>query len=212
MNPHTSAGLVVFVAAMLTATAAAAQSVVISGGYYRESKSFSGDPAMGVLDTEVSGLHLAVGALAMPRVLVALELGQSEESGVTRSTTISYLGRDVEIRTQYANRLTTWSALAGVRGAPAGRLQLTYLGGLTFFHMTRRITPESQPVILQPAPPPIVSTTHDNVAGPVVGVVAAVRAARHVAVVFLVRAHALTVSTDLSGFIVRPGMAVQVSF
>jgi hypothetical protein len=201
-----------FFAAMLVATDAAAQSIVLTAGYYRENKRFSGDPEMNVLDTDANGLQLAVGTLVIPRCIVELEVGVSGGSSLERSTIVSYLGQNVDIRTQYSSKLTTWSALVGLRGAAAGRFQLTYLGGVTFFHVTRRITPNSQTVIVQPVPPPTTSTTVDNIAGPTIGVDAAIRATQHFAVVFLVRAQALRISSDLAGFTVRPGVAAQFSF
>jgi hypothetical protein len=102
--------------------------------------------------------------------------------------------------------------LAGLRGPLTGRLQITYFGGLTFAHLLRHITPEAQSPILNPAPPATTSTTIDDVAGPAVGVDAAIRATSHVAVVFFARAHGLRVSSDLSGFAIRPGVAAQFSF
>jgi hypothetical protein len=199
----------------LVATDALAQSVMVTAGGYHDIQRFSGDAgtdAINVLDTEANGLHLAVGAVVIPHCTVAVEAGFSGESIVTKSTTVTNLGQTLNIQTQYANQPTTWSALVGLRSAPAGRLQLTYLGGVTFSHVRRTITPETPATVVQPAPAPVISTTIDNVAGPTVGVDAAIRAADHIALVVFLRVHALTLSNDLAGFIVRPGLAAQVSF
>jgi hypothetical protein len=202
-------------AVVLVATDAMAQSVTVTAGGYRDIQRFSGDAgtdATNVLDTESNGLHIAVGAVVIPHVTVAFEVGFSGEASVTKSTTVTNLGQTLNIQTQYANQPTTWSALVGLRSAPAGRLQLTYLGGVTFSHVRRTITPETPATVVQPVPAPLVSTTVDNVAGPTVGVDAAIRAADHVALVAFLRVHALSLSNDLTGFIVRPGLAVQFSF
>ena len=199
-------------AVVLSASNAMAQSVMLTAGAYYEIKRFSGDPDMNVLDTGANGLHIAVGTAVVPHCTVAFEVGLSGESSVTKTTTVTNLGQTLNIQTQYANQLTTWSALVGLRSAPAGRLQLTYVGGVTFSHVRRTITPETPATVVQPAPVPTISTTIDNVAGPAVGVDAAVRVADHLAVVAFVRVYALTLSNDLSGVIVRPGLAAQVSF
>lgn len=49
---------------VLLPTEAAAQSVIVRGGYSREIKLFSGEPGTNVLDTVASGLDLAVGTLS----------------------------------------------------------------------------------------------------------------------------------------------------
>jgi hypothetical protein len=198
--------------AVLIATDAVAQSVIVTGGYYREIKRFSGDPTLNVLDTEANGVQLGVGTMVTPRCEVALEVGVSEGSSVTRSTSVAFEGQTVDVQTQYANRLITWSALVGLRGPQTGRLQITYLGGITFSHLRREITPESQAAILQPAPPPTTSVTIDDVAAATVGVDAAVRAADHLTVVVFLRANALRISSDLAGFAMRSGIAAQFSF
>jgi hypothetical protein len=200
------------IAAMLLATDAAAQTVILGGGYFRDIKRFSGDPEMNVLDGDASGLQLDVGTVVIPRLLVTFELGLSGESSVSRTTSISYMGQTVDIRTLYANRLTTWSTLVGLRAATTRRVRLTYLGGITFFHVSRRITSESQIAFVQPAPSPTSSSTVDNVAGPTVGIDAAIRATDHLAIVLAMRAHALRISADLAGVTVRPGVAAQFSF
>jgi hypothetical protein len=203
------------IAVLLAASDAMAQSVLLTAGGYHEIKRFSGDAgpdATNVLDTDANGLHIAVGTVVIPHFIVAFEVGLSGESSVTKTTTVTNLGQTLNIQTQYANQLTTWSALVGLRSAPAGRLQLTYVGGVTFSHVRRTITPETPATVVQPAPVPTISTTIDNVAGPAVGVDAAVRVADHLAVVAFVRVYALTLSNDLSGVIVRPGLAAQVSF
>ncbi|PWT85399.1 MAG: hypothetical protein C5B57_02990 [Blastocatellia bacterium] len=200
------------IAAMLMATDATAQTVILSGGYFRDIKRFSGDPEMNVLNTDANGLQLGVGTLVVPRVLVTLEFGRSEETSVSRTTSISYLGQPVDIRTLYANRLTTWSALFGLRTAATQRIQLTYLGGVAFFHVSRRITSESQAVFLPSPPPPTSSFTVDNVAGPTVGIDAGIKATDHFAIVFAMRVQALRISADLAGISMRPGVEAQFSF
>ena len=201
-----------FVGAVLFATDAIAQTVMISGGYYHESKRFSGDPVMNVLDSDVSGLHVGVGTLVAPRCSVALEIGISGTSNKTTSSSVVFQGQPVSIETEYVNRLSTWSALAGLRGPAAGRLQLTYVGGLTFAHFRREIMPASLAPILQPAPPPTTSVTIDHVPAATAGLDAAIAAVNHLAIVIFVRAYALRLSSDLGGFVVRPGVAALVTF
>jgi hypothetical protein len=204
--------LLICIGALLLTADASAQSIVASVGVFRDSKRFSGDPDLNVLDADGSGGHLAVGTIVVPRCMVVLEIGLGSESDVTRTTSVSFAGQTIDLRTQYTNRLTTWSALAGLRGPQTGKVQLTYFGGLTFSHVVRHITPDAESPILRPAPPPATSTTIDDVGGPTVGIDAAIRAARHVAVVVFARAHALRISSDLSGFAIRPGIAAQFSF
>jgi hypothetical protein len=206
------ASLLIGIAATLLAGDAAAQSVVVTAGAFREIKRFSGDPELNVLDSDSRGGQFAVGAIVVPRCVVALEIGAGSESDVTRSTSVAFAGQTIDLHTLYTSQLTTWSVLAGLRGPLTGRLQITYFGGLTFAHLLRHITPEAQSPILNPAPPATTSTTIDDVAGPAVGVDAAIRATSHVAVVFFARAHGLRVSSDLSGFAIRPGVAAQFSF
>jgi hypothetical protein len=204
--------ILIGIVGLLFAVDASAQSVVATAGVYRESKRFSGDPELNVLDTDARGGQLAVGTMALPRFIVAVEIGLGSESSATRTTSVAFAGQTIDLQTEYTNRLTTWSVLAGLRGVETGRLQLTYLGGVTFSHLVRHITPDAQSPILRPAPPPTTSTTVDNVTGPAVGVDVAVRAARHVAVVFFLRAHGLRVSSDLAAFSIRPGVGAQFSF
>jgi len=200
------------IVALLIATDASAQSVAVTAGLFHDSKRFSGDPELNVLDGDARGGHIAVGTMVFPRVLVTLEIGAGAESAVTRTTTVALPGRTVDIHTEYTNQLTAWSVLAGLRSAPIARLQLTYLGGVTFSHLVRHITPDAQSPIVQPAPPPTTSTTIDDVSGATAGIDVAVRVAPHVAAVFFTRAHAFRVSSDLAAFSIRPGVAAQLSF
>jgi hypothetical protein len=200
------------IGAALLAADAAAQPVLVGAGYHREVKRFSGDPDLNVLDTQANGVHVAVGTSVTPRFLVSLEVAFNGESTRTRTTSVVLGGRPLNVTTHYRNQLNTVSALAGVQGPPAGRLRLTYLAGLTFAHVRRRIDPEGRAPILDPAPPPTASELVDNVAAPTVGLNAAIEVARHVSFVASLRAHALRLSADLAGFSIRPGAGVQFVF
>lgn len=200
------------IGAALLAADAAAQPVLLGVGYHRDVKRFSGDPDLNVLDTQANGVHIAVGTSVTPRLLVSLEVAFSEESTRTRTTPVVLGGRPLNVTTHYRNQLSTVSALAGVQGPPAGRLRLTYIAGLTFAHVRRRIEPEARAPILDPAPPPTASEFVDNVAAPTVGLDAAIDMARHVAIVASLRAHALRLNADLAGFSIRPGVGVQFAF
>src|SRR6185503_8947222 len=78
----------ILVGVVLLPTEAASQSLFVRGGYAREIKRFSGEPGTSVLDTEASGLDVAVGTSITSRCTVALEIGWTERSSVTKTTVV----------------------------------------------------------------------------------------------------------------------------
>jgi hypothetical protein len=194
---------------LMFAADVSAQSGFVQGGFQREIKRFSGEPGETVFDGTVNGVSFGGGGFLSPHWTAGIEIDLGAESSAARSTTVTILGRPATITTTYTSQRRSASALVGYH-ASRKRVTLGCYAGLSFSAVRREIASDAPDIVLgQPSP---VSIFTNRTAGPIVGFDVAIEVAPHVAVVPGFRAQALTLSGDLAGHSIRPGVNVRIVF
>ena len=221
-----------FTLTLAIARPALAQSnVFVGGGMFADLKRFSGDPATTTLDGNGIGGGGQIGVMVSDRwnIRLALDIGSTttRSSSTTIALPVIYdftaLGlvappQSLVFSTETANRLFATSVLLGYQTAGTRRVRPGVFGGLTFMHVTRRVTlPNVLPLATTQLATifPLVDTQEriDNVPAATVGAEAAIELTPHFAAVPEVRAHAFSLSGGgPSGFVIRPGIAVRWTF
>ena len=192
------------------AAPALAQAAYIQGGIVTDVRRFSGQATDRVFDANVAAIVVGGGGFLTPMISAGVELDFGAASEFAESVTVTIAGRPETVTTTWASRRRTVSALFGVHSAAQRAVRVGAYAGLAFTAFRQRIAADA-PAIVLPAPPPATEFTHLG-ATPIVGVDVAVAISRHLAVVAVVRAHALEFASDLRGVSVRPGVAARVSF
>jgi hypothetical protein len=184
--------------------------VYLGGSLLIDIKRFSGDPTDNVLDGESLGVSLALGATLGSRwdAEVSFDLPASTETVRERSV---ILGRStVEIQSITDNRAVSVTALARLRPARRGPVQLGLLAGMSILHLRQTFeasAPDSVPSSLIPRP----VETVDYVAAPTIGVDAEVDWGAHLALVPAI--HVTTFSArEVSGLLLRPRVGIRWRF
>ena len=195
---------------LLVPAVAAGQAGFVQGGFGTEIRRFSADESDRVFDADTGNLLIGFGGFITPRFSAGLELEPGRSSTTERSVTLTISGRPTTVTTSFASRRRGVSALAGLHNSPDARVRLGVYGGLSFSSVRREVSSDAPPIVLSDPPEPSVFT--DRMATPVLGFDAAVRVARHLAIVGAVRGQGLTLTGELRGFSIRPTAAVRVMF
>jgi hypothetical protein len=198
------------VVSCLLAQDAAAQSGFVQGGSALDVKRFSHDAGTAVFDGTAGGLSIGAAGFLASRWSAGVELDISRSSTVTDTVTVAIAGRPTQIQTDYTSRRRTVSALIGFHSSRERRIQVGCFAGLSFTAFRREIVSDAPPIVLtEPAP---LAVLDERVTGPMVGIDVAIRVGRAVAIVPSFRAQGLSLSGDLTGFSLRPGISGRVSF
>jgi hypothetical protein len=196
-------------AAVAVCSPAAAQSVFVQGGLSRDVRRFTHDGQGSVFDATSWGTWAGVGAFMSSRWSAGAELDSGEESLATETATIVVAGSPVNLRTTYAARRRTVSALAGFH-AGGSRVLVGCYAGLGFTAFRREIVSNAPPAVLQQ--PSSRSVLDERTTSAIVGVDVAIRVYGALAAVGGLRAQGLRLTGDLSGFSIRPAVGARVSF
>ncbi len=212
-------GLVVFIGDLCASPAFAqgreAGGLAATGSLIASINRFSGDPSSkSAIDGEAIGGAGAISAGLTDRWLIQLEVEATASTSFLQShdvrVGVGKAATTITVQRRTRNRPLLFSTLAGFRSAPHGRLQLQYLAGLTFLHLTRRVDS-----VVSGAPPALVvgpSEVTTNAPAATVGVDAELRITHHLALVPAVRASAFNSSETPSGFLVRPAFGLRWTF
>ena len=200
---------IVLLAALAFAAPAAAQSVFVQGGLSRDVRRFTHDGERSVFDATASGTWVGAGGFMTPRWSVGAELDLGGESVTTETASIILAGSRVDLRTNYAARRRTVTALAGFHSG-GSRVLVGCYAGLGFTAFRREIVSNAPPAVLQQ--PSSRSVLDERTTSAIVGVDVAIRVSGAVAAVAGVRAQGLRLSGDITGFSIRPAVGARVSF
>ena len=190
--------------------AAFAQAAYVQGGIVTDVRRFSGRPDDRVFDGNVATTMIGGGGFLTSTISAGVELDIGAELEVARSVTVTIAARPETVTTTYSSRRRAVSALFGIHSTAKHAVRVGVYAGLAFTAFQQRIAADA-PAIVLTAPPPATEFTHLS-AAPIVGVDVAVAISRHAAVVGVVRAQGLELSSELRGISVRPGVAVRWSF
>jgi len=173
-------------------------------------KRFSGDTDTNVLDGQAFGGAVAIGASVTPRWDIEAGIDVPRFSDDVRSRSVTLRREIITLESSVKNRAIAFTTLIRYRTAPRGRVQIGYLGGLSFVRLQRRFdtqAPLGTPASLIPKPQQLV----DYGAAPTVGVDARIAVAGRLAIVAAVHASAFTLR-DVSGVLLQPRIGVRWTF
>jgi hypothetical protein len=199
-----------FLLACLVAADAAAQTGFVQGGYIRDIKRFSHEGQASVFDGTVDGFSIGAAGFIAPHWSAGIELDYGGATTATEIVTVSISGRPAEIRTDYTSKRRSVEALAGLHTRADRPVRVGCYAGLSFTAFRREIASNAPAIVLQEPSP--LSVLNERVTGAIVGVDVAIRLGAHVAVVPGFRAQGLSLSGDLTGFSLRPGISGRISF
>lgn len=192
-----------------------AQSARADGGYVAvgalgDLKRFSGDADTNILDGEAFGGVVSVGTSLSSRwdLEVGVEVPRFSTDLQPRLVTVKRSVITLQSRTR--NRPLSVTTLVRFRGATRGRVQLGYLGGLSFLRLQRQFdadAPADTPSSLIPSPHELVQYG----AAPTLGIDARVAIAAHLSLVPAIHMTAFSLQ-DVGGVLVRPRIAVRWTF
>jgi hypothetical protein len=195
---------------LLTASTADAQWGFVEGGISRDVRRFSHEGTRSAFDGTVNGIWVNGGAFMTPRLSVGVELDDGKDVTFDDTVNLTIEGRPSQITTTYTSRRRTLSALAGIHTSPGRAVQLGAYAGLSFTMFRREISSDAPPIVLGETPGP--SVFDERVTDAIVGVDVAIMLAPSIAIVPALRAQALSLSGDLSGFSIRPSIGARVTF
>jgi hypothetical protein len=175
----------------------------------RDVRRFTHDGQGSIFDGTASGTSMGVSGFMTRRWSAGVEIDSGGESVATESSTVLLAGSPVNLRTTYAARRRTVSALAGFHSG-SRRVLVGCYAGLGFTAFRREIVSNAPPAVLQQ--PPSRSVLDERTTSAIVGVDVAIRVYGALAAVAGVRAQGLRLSGDLSGFSIRPVVGARVSF
>lgn len=196
-------------AAVAVCSPAAAQSLFVEGGLSRDVRRFTHDGQGSVFDATSSGTWIGAAGFLSPRWSAGVEIDLGGESVATETSTVLLAGAPVSLRTTYAARRRTVSALAGFHSG-GRRIVVGCYAGLGFTAFRREIVSNAPPSVLQQ--PASRSVLDERTTSALVGVDVAIRVYRALAAVAGLRAQGLRLSGDLSGFSIRPAVGARVTF
>jgi hypothetical protein len=196
-------GIVPALALLLVAVSqpALAQShVFLSADVFADHKRLSGNSSEFPLNVTRAGGGAGIGYQSSVRWDVRGEV----EIGGTTTTTKALLPTVTAFQSRTRNQISVASALVGFSPATGSRVRFTVLGGISFLHVKTQF--DSIPAGLAVVP----HTDVDNIGAPTVGIEVPLLFGSHFSVVPAVRADAFTLRTsDIGGFLIRPGVAVR---
>jgi hypothetical protein len=193
------------------ACAAAAQSPPAEGSYVSLSaivdvKRFSGDPATNVLDGQSAGIAAAFGSSLGARWDLEIGVDVPRDSTSSRPRVVTVRREAITLQSRTRNRALSFEALIRFRARQAGRVQIGYLGGLSFLRLQRQfdtVAPAGTPDALVPRPTELLSYG----AAPTIGVDAHLDVTDHLIVVPAIRVSAFNFD-GVSGVLLRPRIGV----
>jgi hypothetical protein len=192
------------------AQSAPAGRTYVSASVFADIKRFSGDPAEPLLDGDTVGGGLTIGTALAPRWDVQVGLDMPRFSATSRERSVTLGRTEFVLQSVTENRGASVTALLRFRAASRGRVQLGYLGGLTFVRLRRNVHTEAEegtPAGIIPRP----ESTVDYDAAPTIGIDARIGLGRHLSLVPGV--HATVVSVlEANGLMVRPRVAIRWEF
>ncbi|MGH9374480.1 MAG: hypothetical protein ACRD15_23425, partial [Vicinamibacterales bacterium] len=153
---------------------------------------------------------LGASGFVASRWSLGIEMDFSGPSTVGETVMVSIAGRPTEIRTDFTSRRRSVSALLGFHTGPARRVRVGCYAGLSFTAFRREILSDAPSIVLQEPSP--LSVLEERVTGAIVGVDVAIRLGAHAAIVPGLRAQGLSLSGDLTGFSLRPGVSARIVF
>lgn len=187
-----------------------AQSIFVQGSVGADIRRFSADPEKSAFDGNATAGAFTVGSEFISHWVVAADMDLGGRSTRTTTTSVVFSGKALEIHNSYRSERRSISALAGYRTGDHWRIRVGYYAGVSFTTFRREIVSDAESIVLQsPAPGSIYD---QRLTGPVVGIDAAIRAGKHVAIVPAVRAQGLRIGTELGGHSVRPSIGARISF
>lgn len=197
------------------ARAAAAQSALAQGAYISISaiadvKRFSGDPATNVLDGQSFGIGAACGSSLTARWDVEVAVDASRDSANSQSRVVTVRREAITLQSRTRNQALSVATLLRFHAARLGRVQIGYLGGLSFLRLQRRfdtLAPAETPAALVPRP----SETVSYGVAPTVGLDALVAITDHLHVVLAFHASGFNFD-GLSGVLLRPQIGARWAF
>jgi hypothetical protein len=136
---------------------------------------------------------------------VGVDASKFTEDVQTSSVTVRRALITLESRTR--NSVLSFGALIRYRPSPHGRVQLGYLGGLSFLRLHRAFDtqgPEDTPASLIPRPQELI----DYCASPTLGIDARIALVRRLSVIGAIHVSSFAVR-DVSGVLLRPRIGVR---
>jgi hypothetical protein len=203
-----AAGVVLLLS--LSASPLFAQSGFVQGGLALDARRFSGQPDNRVFDANASTIMIGAGGFLTPAFSAGVEIDFAGESETSESTSVAVAGRPATVTTTFTSRRRSVAALFGVHSSAQRKVRVGAYAGLAFTALDQRIATDAPPIVLSTPPPPS-EFTHRG-AMPIVAVDVAIAVAPHVSIVGAVRAQSLGFGNELSGFSIRPGAAVRITF
>jgi hypothetical protein len=206
----TAIALVAAAASPAQAQSAPTGRTYVSASVFADIKRFSGDPAEPLLDGETMGGGLTIGTGLAPRWDLQVGLDMPRFSATSRERSVTLGRTEFVLQSVTENRSASVAALLRFRGASRGRVQLGYLGGLTFVRLRRNVHTEAEegtPAGIIPRPESTVA--YD--AAPTIGIDARIELRRHLSLVPGVHATVFSV-LDANGLLVRPRVAIRWEF
>jgi len=193
------------------ACAAAAQPPPAQGPYvslsaFADVKRFSGDPATNVLDGQAAGIAAAFGSSLGARWDLEIGVDAPRDSTSSRPRVVTVRREVITLQSRTRNRALSFATLIRFRARQRGRLQMGYLGGLSFLRLQRQfdtLAPADTPDALVPRPTEVRSYG----AAPTIGVDAHLAITDHLLVVPSIRVSAFNFD-GVSGVLLRPRIGV----
>jgi hypothetical protein len=200
---------------LLPLTSVSAQTIWAAGTIHQDVQRFADDGVPNRLDGSAPGWVAIAGVRAWRHLAFRLEWSDGASIDDTETFTVTVGSRDVTITSTFAHRTQALSALAGYTHQPGTRVQLAYVVG-TALTSVRRILRTDAPdlLLLFPSNAPAtgeIETTNDVVSF-VGGVDVLIRVRGHVHIVSGVRAQALRLEPDVTGWSIRPFAGIGWAF
>ena len=194
------------VACSAVAQSAASQHPYVSVSAIADVKRFSGDPATNVLDGQTAGIAAAFGSSLGARWDLEVGVDAPRDSTNSRPRVVTVRREVITLQSRTRNRALSFDALIRFRARQRGRLQMGYLGGLSFLRLQRQfdtVAPADTPEALVPRPTELLSYG----AAPTIGVDAHLALTDHLLVVPAIRVSAFNFD-GVSGVLLRPRIGV----
>lgn len=182
----------------------------VSGSLLADIKRFSGDPNEPVLDGESVGGGVTIGTGLWPRWDLQVGVDIPRFTATSRARSVTLQRSTFMLQSVTENRSLSVATLVRFHGATLGRVQLGYLGGLSFLRLRRdvhTVAPEKTPAGLIPKR----ASTVDFSAAPTIGIDARIMMGDHLSLVPGVHATVFSLS-DANGLLLRPRLALRWSF
>ncbi len=173
-------------------------------------KRFSGDATTNVLNGQAFGGAVALGTSLARRWDLEVGVDAPRVTSDSQPRSVTVRRETITLQSRTGNRAMSVATLIRYRTAPRGRVQIGYLGGLSFVRLQRQFDtqgPADTPRALIPRPQELV----DYDAAPTVGVDARIAIVARLSIVPAIHVSAFAFR-DVSGVLVRPRIGVRWTF